>query len=111
MRNKINYVSEPKDGMELPDAGFEVIARNEQRASDFPGPPPSTMGYEQTEKAGIVTLRPLHGGRRDGAGRKPTGNVRMQLSVSTSTRKKIQRLAKKRDVTFSEVVEQAVAAL
>ncbi len=111
MKAKVNYTDEPKDGMELPEKGVAVLSRTQQRTAGIPAPQPPGTEYERTEKAGVVTLRPLRGGKRDGAGRKPSGHVRMQLLISTSTRKKIQRLAKRQNVTLSEAVERAVAAL
>jgi len=54
-------------------------------------------------------MTPRRGGRREGAGRKPSGHVRMQLLVSPSTRRKIESLAKRRRVTISEAVEHMAA--
>jgi hypothetical protein len=111
MKTKIKYVDEPKDGMELPEKGYEVIARAKEQDFQIPAPPPPEMQYQRAETAGVVTLRPLHGGKRQGAGRKPSGSVRMQICVSASTRSKIQQFAKRQKVTLSEVVERAVTAL
>lgn len=108
MKAKIKYTEEPKDGLELPDEGFVVLSRAKQRAAGIPEPQPGTK-YERNEKAGVVTLRPLRGGKRAGAGRKPSGHVRIQLLVSPTTRKKILILAKRQKVTLSEAVERAVA--
>ncbi len=108
MKAKIKYTDEPKDGTELPERGFTVLSRAQQRAAGISAPQPPGTEYEQIEKAEVVTLRPLRGGKRDGSGRKPSGHVRMQLFVSPSTRKKIQSLAKRQKVTLSEAVERAV---
>ena len=103
MKKKIEYTDEPKDGMELPESGFEVVSRARQIAAGMPAL--EAVEYERAENGGRVTLTPARGGRREGAGRKPTGHVRMQLFVSPATRRKIESLAKRRKVTLSEVVE------
>lgn len=110
MKAKIKYTEEPKDGLELPNEGFVVLSRAKQRVAGIPEPQPGAE-YERSEKAGVVILRPLRGGKRTGAGRKPSGHVRMQLLVSPTTRKKILTLAKRQKITLSKAVERAVAAV
>jgi hypothetical protein len=65
---------------------------------------------EDLSLRGILAGRfgPTHGGRRTGAGRKPTDHVRMQLSVKPATRKRLQSLAKKNGTTVSAVVDALV---
>jgi len=96
--------------MELPERGFEVLVGARVRAAGLPETNPPGTEYERAEGAsGVVTLRAKRGGRREGAGRKPGGHVRMQLSVSPEVRRKIADLAKRQKVTLSEAVERAVA--
>jgi len=103
MKKKTEYTDEPKDGMELPESGFEVVSRTRQIAAGLPAL--EATEYERAENGGRVTLTPVRGGRREGAGRKPTGHVRMQLLVSPATRRKIESLAKRQKITLSAVVE------
>ena len=46
------------------------------------------------------------GGRRNGAGRKSSGHVRMQICVSPVIRNHIRKLARAQKTTLSAVVEQ-----
>lgn len=104
MKAKIKYTEEPKDGWELPETGFEVVSREKQKKAGIPAVQSIGTEYERSESGGKVTLRP-RGGKREGAGRKPAGHVRMQLLVLPKTRLKIERLAKKQKVTLSKVVD------
>ena len=112
MKKKMRYTDEPKDGMELPEDGsFEVLTAGRARAAGVPAVQPPGTEYECTKSpAGRVTVRVQRGGRREGAGRKPTGNVRMQLLISPAARSKIAALARRQKVSLSEAVERAVAA-
>lgn len=107
MKKKIEYQDEPKDGIELPASGFEVVSRSRQVAAGLAAP--EAVEYDRTSVGGRVVLTPHRGGRRAGAGRKPTGHVRMQLLVSPATRRKIESLAAQRNVTLSQAVEQMAA--
>ncbi|MFZ4774690.1 MAG: hypothetical protein ACOYM3_04965 [Terrimicrobiaceae bacterium] len=107
MKKKIEYTDEPKDGMELPESGFKVVSRARQISAGLPSM--DAAEYERAANGDRVTLTPVRGGRRQGAGRRPTGHVRMQLLVSPATRRKIESLAKHRKVTLSEVVEHMFA--
>jgi hypothetical protein len=109
MKKKIKYTAEPTDGMELPGDGFKVIPRSRQGAAGLPALDEPGTEYTRTESTNHISLTPERGGRRNGAGRKPSGHVRMQLLVSPATRKKIEALAKLRNVTLSEAVEQLAA--
>jgi len=112
MKKRITYRDEPKDGMELPEEGsFGVLSSEQARVIGLPAVNPPGTEYERTENAaGQVRLRATRGGRREGAGRKASGHVRMQLLVSPKTRKKIAALARRQRVSLSEAVERAVAA-
>ena len=103
MKKKIKYTDEPKDGMELPESSFEVVSRERQIAAGLPAP--KDLEYDRAEAGGRVTLKARRGGRREGAGRKPSGHVRMQLLISPAARRKIESLARRRKVTLSEAVE------
>ncbi|HEY5792198.1 MAG TPA: hypothetical protein VIS74_02805 [Chthoniobacterales bacterium] len=105
METRVNYTDEPKDGLELPASGFKVLTRAEEKAWGLEPPAPGTE-YERTEKDGVVRLAPKRGGARPGAGRKPTGHVRMHILVSKEARQKILRLAKKQKITISEAVDR-----
>ncbi len=51
------------------------------------------------------------GGFRVGAGRRSTGHVRLQLSISPAKRKKIESIAKLKNISLSEAVEQLAVAV
>ena len=51
------------------------------------------------------------GGKRRGAGRKPLGKVRKQVLLSTAIVAKIDAIAKKKNRSFSAVLEEACVAL
>jgi len=91
--------------MELPEEGFQVlkpadVSRKWKSLSAERGV------YDEVRKGGTVQLVPTRGGARAGAGRKPSGHVRLQLSVSPATRKKIEAFAKRRNLSLSQAVEQ-----
>lgn len=62
---------------------------------------------EDLSLAGLLAGRygRARGGVRKGAGRKPTGHVRMQICVSPATRNLIRKLARAQKMTLSAVVE------
>jgi len=51
------------------------------------------------------------GGKRAGAGRKPLGKVRKQVLLSAAAIRKISAIAKKKNQSFSAVIENACVAL
>jgi len=108
MKKKINYADEPKDGLELPESGYDVISRSsvskKWKELAFSGP-----DYERLEKDEKIQLVPARGGSRAGAGRKRTGHVRLQLSISPATRKKIEAIAKLKNISLSQAVEHIAA--
>lgn len=71
---------------------------------------PRPAGYKKSVKDGVVTMTAQRGGRRPGAGRKPTGHVPLRLNVSPAVRKRIEAEAKRRDISLSAVVEEAFSA-
>lgn len=107
-KNKdVIYTDEPEeDGWKFDETN--ILTREQARAAGIPDPNPPGTEYERMEKDGLVRLIPRQGGARPGAGRKPTDHVRMQILVKPETRRKIERLAKRRKVTLSTVVEEAV---
>lgn len=111
MKTKITEVIYTDDHGEMD--GFDkshIITREQARAKGIPDPNPPGTEYDRIVKDGLVRLIPKRGGARPGAGRKPTEHVRMQILVKPDTRRKIERIAKKRKVTLSTVVEEAVLA-
>lgn len=55
-------------------------------------------------------LRPMRGGARAGAGRKPSGKVPVLLRLSPATAKHLRATAKRENLTLSEVAERQLAA-
>ena len=51
------------------------------------------------------------GGARPGAGRKPKESVRLQVNVRTELREKLRRQAKKRGMTQTALLEEAITKL
>jgi hypothetical protein len=90
MSKKIKYSDEPKDGLELPEAGYEILRP------------------EAAEKAGVPM--PKRGGARSGAGRKPVGHVRMQILILPQTRKRIEAVARREGVTLSKAVDRLISS-
>ncbi|NDG72421.1 MAG: hypothetical protein EBY32_14240 [Proteobacteria bacterium] len=110
MKKKINYTDEPKDGLELPDTGFEVLTSS-VASQKWPALSVTQDGYIKIQKGQKIQLTPKRGGTRAGAGRKSTGHVRLHLAISPATRKKIESIAKLKNITLSEAVEQLAAAV
>lgn len=102
----VKYTEEPDDDLMLPDHG-EILTRKQEEEIGIPSPE-ETAGqeWERTIRGNKVTLKPKRGGARPGAGRKPKGNVRMQVLVSKTAKDRIRRLAKKRGVSMSAVVSE-----
>ena len=105
MKKKINYTDEPKDGAELPESGYEVLNRSmvsqKWKELEFSGP-----SYDQLQKGEKIQLVPMRGGAR-----RRSGHVRLQLSISPATRKKIEAIAKLKKISLSQAVEQLAAAV
>ena len=110
MKKKIEYTDEPRDGLELPEDGFEVIS-SALAAEKWKSLATGDVEYEKQISARLVRMVPKRGGARTGAGRKPIGNVRMQISVSLETRKKIEGIANMKQITLSKAVEELAAAI
>lgn len=106
-RTVIEYTEEPTD------AGWKFNPRAKPLdasalAALGVAPPAPGSSYKRTERAGGVTV--TRGGKRPGAGRKPAGHVRIQLSVSVETRKKLEALAKETG-SLSSAAEKAIMAM
>lgn len=108
MKKKIRYTDEPKDGFELPEEGFEIL-KSDIGSKKLKSLAVENVPYDKRFVGGKVRLLPRRGGARAGAGRKPSGHVRLQLSVSPSTRRKIEAIAKLRNLTLSQAVEEMAA--
>lgn len=109
MKKKIKYTDEPKDGLELPESGYEVLS-GKSISTKWNELSVSGEGYEKFQKGGKLQLTPKRGGVREGAGRKRSGHVRLQLSISPATRQKIEAIAKEKRITLSQAVEQLASA-
>jgi hypothetical protein len=105
-RKEVKYTDEPDDDLLLPDDA-EILTRKQEKELGIPSPE-ETAGeeWERNTRGKKVILKPKRGGARPGAGRKPTGHLRMQVLVSKKAKDKISRLAKKRGVSMSAVVSE-----
>lgn len=108
MKMKIKYTDEPKDGLELPESAYEVLSSSIV-SKKWKELSVSGEGYDKLQKGEKIQLVPMRGGSREGAGRKRTGHVRLQLSISPDTRKKIEAMAKLKNISLSQAVEQLAA--
>ena len=110
MKKKINYTTAPKDGLELPESGYKVlidpIVSKKWKELSI-----SVEGYDKLQKGDKLQLTPKRGGVREGAGRKRSGHVRLQLSISLATRQKIVAIAKLKRISLSQAVEQLASAV
>ena len=105
-RKTVKYTDEPVDDLTLPD-NAKILTREDEKKVGIPSPEETAdMEWERTVRGNKVTLKPKRGGARPGAGRKPKGNLRMQVLVSKTAKDKIRRLAKKRGVSMSAVVSE-----
>jgi hypothetical protein len=110
MKKKIKYTDEPKDGLELPEAGYDVLSGS-SASKNWKELSVSGEGYDKLRKGEKLQLIPKRGGIREGAGRRRTGHVRLQLSISPATRQKIESIAKLKKISLSQAVEQLAAAV
>ena len=102
----VKYTDEPVDDLTLPEDA-EILTRKQEKKHGIPSPSETTeYAWERTVRGKKVILKPKRGGARPGAGRKPKGNLRMQVLVSKKAKEKIRRLAKKRGVSMSAVVSE-----
>jgi len=67
--------------------------------------------YVKFQKGQKIQLTPKREGVRAGAGRKSTDHVRLHLSISPATRRKIKSLAKLKNISLSKAVEQLASAV
>jgi hypothetical protein len=105
-RIAVKYTEEPNDDLALPNDA-KILTRKDEKKLGIPSPEETAhMEWERTSRGNKVTLKPKRGGARPGAGRKPKGNLRMQVQVSKKAKDKIRRLAKKRGVSMSAVVSE-----
>ncbi len=111
MKMKIKYTDEPKDGLELPESAYEVLRNSIVSKKWRELSASSKEGYDKLQKGEKIQLVPTRGGAREGAGRRPTGHVRLQLSISPATRKKIEAIAKLKNISLSQAVEHLASAV
>ena len=111
MKMKIKYTDEPKDGLELPESAYEVLRNSIVSKKWRELSASSKEGYDILQKGEKIQLVPTRGGAREGAGRRPTGHVRLQLSISPATRKKIEAIAKLKNISLSQAVEHLASAV
>jgi hypothetical protein len=108
-KRTVTYSAEPStDGWAF-DANAKPLNPRQLEHLGLADNDPSGTEYERSEKSGIVALRPTRGGPRQGAGRKSTGNVRLQLLVAPATREKIEAIAAREKITLSEAVSRVIA--
>ncbi len=55
--------------------------------------------------------RPLHGGSRPGAGRKPSGRIPLTLRLRPAVANRLRAVAKKQGKTLSELAEERLAGV
>lgn len=72
--------------------------------------PPGSRLVRVPSAPGETVYKVVRGGMRAGAGRKPSGHVRLSLNVSPRTKAALQRRAKKERKTLSAVIEELIAA-
>ncbi len=77
---------------------------------NIPAPAAPGTQYERTEEPGKIVVKPMRGGKRPGAGRKPSGHVRLSLLVPAETREQLEKLATRDRVTLSEAFRRTLAA-
>ena len=105
------YKNEPRnDGWRF-DPVVAPLAEEAQRLLGIPAPAAAGTLYERTENQGMIVVKPMRGGKRPGAGRKPSGHVRLNLLVPAETRAQLKQLAKRDQVTLSEAFRRTLAAL
>lgn len=69
------------------------------------------LNGEELPDLEALEWRPLHGGSRPGAGRKPSGRVPLTLRLRPSVAKRLRTVAKKQGKTLSEVAEERLAGV
>jgi hypothetical protein len=108
-KRSIEYTEEPRDAGWRFDPEAKPLDDAAQRALGIPTPKAGTT-YEREEMAGKVMMEPQRGGKRPGAGRKPSGHVRLSLTVPLETRETLRKLAVRDQVTLSEAFRRKLAA-
>ena len=109
-KRTVDYKNEPSgEGWHF-DPSAKPLDGKAALALGIPAPVAPGTEYERTEKGGMVMVKPVRGGKRAGAGRKPTGNVRLQLLVPAEAREKLVNLAKRDRVTLSEAFRRTITA-
>jgi hypothetical protein len=107
----LEYKEEPRSEGWHFDPAAKPLAGKAQRLLGIPAPAAVGTLYERTEKHGKVVVKPMRGGKRLGAGRKPSGHVRLNLLVPAETREQLKKLATRDHVTLSEAFRRTLAAL
>lgn len=69
------------------------------------------LEYFDASAATRGAQRPKRGGARAGAGRKPSGRVRLSLLVSPATRRRLKSYARSHSLSLGAAVERAASTL
>jgi len=107
----LEYKEEPRKKGWRFDPAVKPLAEDDQRLLGIPAPAPAGTLYERSENHGMILVKPMRGGKRPGAGRKPSGHVRLNLLVPAETREQLKNLATRDQVTLSEAFRRTLAAL
>lgn len=86
------------------------MSPKEQAQAGIPAAQPAGTVYERTQEGGEVRMQVQRGGKRPGAGRKPSGHVRLNLLVPAETKEQLRKLAAREKVTMSEAFRRTLAA-
>ena len=70
-----------------------------------------SLNGEELPALGGAQWRPLHGGARAGAGRKPSGRKPITLRLRPSLARKLRAAARREKLTVSDVAERWLAAV
>jgi hypothetical protein len=108
-KRTIEYQEEPGDEGWRFNPAKQALGETAQRRLGIPAPNPAGTQYEHKESKGRVVVKAMRGGKRPGAGRKPSGHVRLNLLVPTETRKQLEKLAHRDQVTLSEAFRRTLA--
>jgi hypothetical protein len=105
------YTEEPADAWKLPADAPALTRAQEQELGLLSPADIADVDWDKVVAPDRVVLQPRRGGPRPGAGRKPKHHVRMQILVPHTTREKIRRIARKRGLSMSTVVADALTQL
>jgi hypothetical protein len=98
--------------VELDDDDAPILTPELLAKAKLVGPanPPGSKLVRVPSAPGETVYKVVRGGVRPGAGRKPSGHVRLSLSVSPRAKAALERRAKKEHKTLSAVIEELLVA-